>query len=179
VPPAAPIRSTTRLTLADDAATAGLGAALAEALQACTTDILRRGLVIGLSGELGAGKTALVRAMLRRLGVSGAVKSPTFSRLELYSASRLNFYHFDFYRFRNPTEFEEAGFRELFGAGNVCLTEWPERAGAYLPPPDLEIRLEIEDAGGRIALLGAYSEIAERCLESLKASWHRTRGAGG
>jgi tRNA threonylcarbamoyladenosine biosynthesis protein TsaE len=156
-----------------------LGEALADALSALWDTLALNGLHVGLSGDLGAGKTTLVRALLRRLGVSGPVKSPTFTLLEPYVVSRLNFYHFDFYRFRNPTEFEEAGFRELFGAGNVCLTEWPERAGAYLPPPDLEIRLEIEDAGGRIALLGAYSEIAERCLESLKASWHRTRGAAG
>jgi tRNA threonylcarbamoyladenosine biosynthesis protein TsaE len=119
-----------------------------------------------LHGELGTGKTSLIRGMLRRLGVAGAVKSPTYALVELYVLSRLDLYHFDFYRFTDPREFEDAGFPDHFRGKGVCLVEWPERAGELLPPPDLELTLAYSGGGRKIDAC-AYSETGERCLEGL------------
>jgi len=163
--------NSTRFVLADEAATARLGAALGSAIEAMTEAILHSGLVIGLSGELGSGKTALVRAVLRRLGVTGAVKSPTFSLLELYTVSRLNFYHFDFYRFMKPESFSEAGFRDFFSAGSVCALEWPERASQAGFKVDLQIGMQIADSG-RIAQFDALTQLGQGCLQETNRAWH-------
>ena len=144
--------------LDDEAATLALGALLASAL--------RGGLTIYLSGELGAGKTTLVRGLLRGLGYQGRVKSPTFTLLELYNVSRLYLYHFDFYRFEDPREWIDAGLREAFGAGAVCLVEWPEKAAGQLPAADLRIRLEHADRGRRVRLTADTDE-GRQCLEQL------------
>lgn len=96
---------------------------------------------IHLRGELGAGKTALVRAVLRELGVTGKVKSPTYTLVEPYEVSRLTLYHFDFYRLHEPEEWSDAGFRDYFNEYSVCLVEWPEKAGSLLPRADLTITL--------------------------------------
>jgi tRNA threonylcarbamoyladenosine biosynthesis protein TsaE len=161
-----------RFTLADEAATVQLGSALAQAIEVQREAIARHGLVIGLSGELGAGKTALVRAMLRRLGVTGPVRSPTFSLLELYSISRLNFYHFDFYRFLKAEEFASSGFRDFFTPGSICAIEWPERAGEALFAIDLQIRMQVADSG-RIAQFDALSGIGQDCLQEANRAWQK------
>lgn len=163
-----------RFALPDEAATARLGAALAQAIEASAEAIRQGGLVIGLSGELGSGKTALVRAALRRLGVSGAVKSPTFSWLELYSLSRLNFYHFDFYRFSKPEDFGNSGFRDFFGPGSVCAIEWPERAGQAGFTIDLQIGLQVADAG-RIAQFEALTQAGRQCLQETDRAWQTSQ----
>ena len=168
--------SQTTLFLADESATARLGAAFAHAIEHARASIATRGLVIGLSGDLGAGKTSLVRAMLRALGVTGPVKSPTFALLEPYTVSSLDFYHFDFYRFTDPQEFDAAGFRELFGPGAVCAIEWPERAGE-LPTPDLALTLSVEDVGRRVHL-SAHSELGVACLNEAITRWKQTAAAG-
>jgi tRNA threonylcarbamoyladenosine biosynthesis protein TsaE len=155
------------LTLQDETATNALGAALAEALLRPPAAAEADGLVVGLSGDLGAGKTTLVRALLRQAGVTGPVKSPSFALLEPYEVSRLHLYHFDFYRFKNPREFLECGFSELFGPGAVCLVEWPERAGEFLPAADLHVCLRMVDSG-RSVLVGANTESGERCLHRLR-----------
>ena len=103
------------LVLPDSAATSRFGHALGRAVQRHLDDVRAHGLPLTVSGELGAGKTALVRAVLRALGVSGPVKSPTFALLEPYSVSSLDFDHFDFYRFADPSEFGSSGFRDHFG----------------------------------------------------------------
>lgn len=154
--------------LADEAATLALGAALARALAP--------GLTLHLQGDLGAGKTTLVRGMLRALGHQGRVKSPTYTLVEPYTLSKLSLYHFDFYRFGNPEEWQDAGFRELFGGEAVCVVEWPEKAGASLPPPDLVIHLEAAD-GGRKASLSARTEAGEACLQRLATEASETGGA--
>ncbi len=154
------------LTLSDTAATETLGRTLADALLALAADIASRGCTIYLQGELGAGKTTLARALLQRLGVGGPVKSPTYTLLEPYEASRLHLYHFDFYRFKTPAEFMDGGFAEYFGPGGVCLVEWPERAGDYLPPPDLRIVLQDHDPG-RSAMVSAQTEIGAKCRDRL------------
>ncbi len=95
--------------------------------------------VITLPGELGAGKTTLVRGLLRALGWTGPVKSPTYALVEHYRVSSLYFYHFDFYRFDDPDEWETAGFAEYFRRDAVCMVEWPERVERSLPAPDLAV----------------------------------------
>jgi tRNA threonylcarbamoyladenosine biosynthesis protein TsaE len=144
--------------LEDELATLELGARLAAVLQG--------GLKIYLSGDLGAGKTTLVRGLLRALGYRGRVKSPTFTLVELYRLSSLNLYHFDFYRFGDPREWINAGFREEFGGPGVCLVEWPEKAAGQLPPPDVRIRLDHPNAG-RDVWLAADTDEGRRCLEQL------------
>jgi len=142
--------------LLDEAATLALGARMARGL--------RPGMRVYLSGDLGSGKTTLVRGLLRALGHQGRVKSPTFSLVEVYQLSSLYLYHFDFYRFRNAEEWCDAGFRELFGSPGACLVEWPEKAGGWLPPPDLSITLEHVGAGRRARLSGASAQ-GKRCLD--------------
>lgn len=144
-----------------EADTAALGAALAAAL--CP------GLVIYLQGDLGAGKTTLVRALLRALGHRGHVKSPTYTLIEPYVVSRLDLYHFDFYRFTSPDEFIDAGLDEYFAGRGVCLVEWPDKAQPYVPPADLDISLTYAGSG-RHAELGARTEAGRRCLSDLKAA---------
>ena len=125
-------------------------------------------MVIYLRGELGAGKTTLARGVLRALGYTGKVKSPTYTLVELYNLSKLYLYHFDFYRLEDPHGWIDAGFREYFTNESVCLVEWPEKASGSLPPADLEVRLEIEGAG-RIATLIANTDAGRRCLSALSA----------
>ena len=134
--------------LKDEAATLALGAALAAGVAP--------GRVLTLRGELGAGKTTLVRGLLRALGYSGRVKSPSYALVELYRVSSLNLYHFDFYRFANRSEWLDSGFREYFNPDSVCIVEWPERAEGLLAQPDLEVRLELS-GDGRSATLIAHS----------------------
>ena len=146
--------------LPDEAATLAFGAALAQAL--------KPGLVIFLMGDLGAGKTTLTRGVLRALGYGGKVKSPTYTLVELYTVSRLYLYHFDFYRFADPQEWEDAGFREHFNAETVCFVEWPEKAGEFLPIPDLRIRIEAQQ-NGRSLHVHAETEAGKQCLARLNS----------
>ncbi len=144
--------------LPDEAATLQLGARLAS--------VLEPGLRIYLKGNLGAGKTTLVRGILRALGYAGRVKSPTFTLLETYNLSSLYLYHFDLYRFNNPEEWAEAGFDEALGGQAVCIVEWPDKAGRALPPADVTIALE-HAGDGRIAHLFAPTQRGRHCLEPL------------
>ena len=125
-------------------------------------------MVVFLRGDLGAGKTTLVRGLLQALGYGGRVKSPTYTLVEQYEVSGLHLRHFDLYRFQDPHEWEAAGFREEFNGSNVCLIEWPEKAQGLLPQEDIAIMFEILPHG-RNAVLTAYTAIGEKCLESLRA----------
>jgi tRNA threonylcarbamoyladenosine biosynthesis protein TsaE len=98
---------------------------------------------ICLHGDLGAGKTTLVRHLLQALGVTGRIKSPTSADVEPYDWPELNIWHFDFYRFADPREWEDAGFRDIFASPGLKLSEWPEKAGAQLPVPDLDIYMAV------------------------------------
>ena len=153
-----------QLALADEKATLALGAVIAHALAQSDS-----GALIYLSGDLGAGKTTLCRGILRGLGFLGRVKSPTYTLVELYVVSRLNLYHFDFYRFGEPEEWQEAGFRDLFHETNICLVEWPEKAGELLPPPDLSITLKSGSIDGREANIEAKSLRGQRMLSALES----------
>ena len=144
--------------LPDEDATLAFGTALSAALEP--------GMVVHLSGDLGAGKTTLARGVLRGLGYRGKVHSPTFTLVEAYEFSRLYLYHFDFYRFGDPSELDDAGFREYFNPQSVCLVEWPEKAPG-LPPPDLDVALHVE-GGGRTVAIHALSEVGKRCLTCLQ-----------
>lgn len=141
--------------LTNEAATLSLGEQLAATL--------RPGLTLFLYGQLGAGKTTLARGILRGLGYHGKVKSPTYNLVEIYKISKLYLYHFDFYRFNDPMEWEEAGFREYFNQDSVCLIEWPEKAGEFLHTADLKIWIRYSETG-RIAEIKAETEAGERCL---------------
>jgi len=164
------------IELPDEAATAALGAALARALLAIDAAVLAQGFTVHLDGDLGAGKTTLVRGLLRELGVSGAVKSPSYTLLEPYKLSRLNLYHFDFYRFKNSQEFADVGFSEYFGPGAVCVAEWPGKAGEFLPGADLRIALRALNTG-RHAAVEANTEIGTACRTRLE-SFLREAAAG-
>jgi tRNA threonylcarbamoyladenosine biosynthesis protein TsaE len=149
------------LKLPDAAATLRLGEALAAGIAP--------GTVLFISGDLGAGKTTLVRGLLRGLGYAGRAKSPTYALVEPYTFSSIDLYHFDFYRFKDRSEWLNSGFREYFNPGSVCVVEWPEKAGDLLSPPDLQIRLEF-DGEARRARLEARSKAGEAWLSSLRSS---------
>jgi tRNA threonylcarbamoyladenosine biosynthesis protein TsaE len=103
--------------------------------------------LVTLEGELGAGKTTLVRGILRGLGFTGHVKSPTYTLVEPYDVSGIQVYHLDFYRIEDPRELEFIGLDELLAERAIKLIEWPERAAGRLPEADLVIRIRRQDAG--------------------------------
>jgi len=112
-------------------------------LGARLADLLRGEGVLHISGDLGAGKTTLCRGMLRAMGYSGAVKSPTFTLVEPYQFPESEVYHFDLYRLGDPGELEYIGIDEYFGDNKLCLIEWPEKAIGHLPQHDLEIAIDV------------------------------------
>ena len=116
---------------------------------------------IELQGPLGAGKTTFVRHLLRALGVTGRIKSPTYAVVEPHQSPLLPglvISHFDFYRFEDPREWEDAGFREVFAAPGLKLAEWPEKAAAVLPPADLRLDIEPLDDGSRLVTVRVHTE---------------------
>src|SRR5450759_4067454 len=147
-----------KLFLVNESSTDALGVHIAP--------LLASGMVIFLSGHLGAGKSSLARAMLRALGYQGKVKSPTYTLVELYTISRLDLYHFDFYRFHDPKEWRDAGFNECFNDASVCLVEWPEKAAGLLPDADLDIVFNFA-GDGRDVSVGAGTESGKACLNRL------------
>ena len=119
-----------------------------------------RNAFIELHGELGAGKTTLVRHLLRALGVQGRIKSPTYAVVEPYwldDPQPLGIWHFDFYRFSDPREWEDAGFRDIFAGQGLKLAEWPEKAAGVLPVADLRVEIEVLEDGSRKVLLTAQT----------------------
>jgi tRNA threonylcarbamoyladenosine biosynthesis protein TsaE len=147
--------------LAEAGDTARLGSRLAPAIEP--------GMRLYFRGELGSGKSTLIRGLLRGLGVETRIKSPTYTLVELYVVSRLNLYHFDFYRLLDANEFIEAGLADYFEGDGVCLVEWPERAGVLLPRPDLDFTLDYRDAGREVRAC-AFSAAGERCLARCRAT---------
>ena len=139
-------------TWPDEAATQQFAQTLAQRLRAQGLDGC-----IFLSGDLGAGKTTWVRHLLRALGVHGRIKSPTYAVVEPYHVSAGDLWHFDFYRFSDPQEWEDAGFRDLFASPGLKLCEWPDRVQALLPRPDLEVHLVALDDTRRQVRLSAHT----------------------
>lgn len=153
------------------------------ALAAQVAPHLGPGFVLFLSGDLGAGKTAFTRGVLRALGHTGRVRSPTFTLAESYNLSNFELYHFDFYRFSSDEEWRDAGFDDHVGGAAATIIEWPELGGAHLPPPDLRLRLAPADPGNpddgrRVATLDARTERGARCLSAILAAARSGRIAG-
>ena len=151
-----------------------------------------RNATLTLHGDLGAGKTTFVRHLLRALGVAGRIKSPTYAVVEPHRApgrlggttntadtaatastseaactAPLDIWHFDFYRFDDPREWEDAGFRDLFASPGLKLVEWPDKAGDTLPTPDLSLHLHTQDDDSRQVSLSAHTPTGQQCLEGL------------
>lgn len=151
------------LTLEDEQATLYLGERLARLQDDLGLDLF----TVYLDGDLGMGKTTLVRGLLRSLGHEGAVKSPTYTLVEHYALSALDVYHFDIYRLADAEELEYMGIRDFFepsaGRRALVLVEWPERGDGVLPQPDLVLQLSVDGAGRSVKLSAKAS-----CAEPLK-----------
>lgn len=144
--------------LKDESQTLSLGAYLAPKMTP--------GLVIGLQGDIGMGKTCLVRAILRSLGVQSAIKSPTFNLVETYFSMDGLYHHFDLYRLASPYELEELGFRDYLNADSICFIEWPEKAPFITPFMDFMIEFSLQLPGRKIcmhAISVKGQEIIEQC----------------
>jgi tRNA threonylcarbamoyladenosine biosynthesis protein TsaE len=144
--------------LPDEQATQALGADLGAALPPQA--------VVFLHGDLGAGKTTLVRALLRALGYEGAVRSPTYTLVEPYQLSGRAVYHLDLYRLADPEELEFLGLRDMLAEPCLMLIEWPQRGTGMLPAPDLHVRLVAAGAGRHVEVEAA-SAAGEAALECL------------
>lgn len=129
-----------------------------------------RNAFIALHGDLGAGKTTLVRHLLRAMGVSGRIKSPTYAVVEPYTLPDQAVWHFDFYRFNDPQEWEDAGFRDIFASSGLKLVEWPDKAAGCLSTPDLTLQLLVTGECIRQVTFNAYSEIGRQLLLAVRGA---------
>lgn len=151
--------------LPDAEATEALGAALARTLPGASTRLTS----LHLEGDLGAGKTTCVRSLLRTLGVTGLIRSPTFTLVETYQLAGLTCVHVDLYRLNGPEEVEELGLRDYLDAGCLLLVEWPSRGATALPPPDMDLALSFAaPVDGRGARLHASTPLGESWLGNLR-----------
>ncbi len=151
--------SVSKLFLPDEQATYNVAKVLGAAMQANTC--------INLRGQLGSGKTTLARGILRALGHSGAVKSPTYTLVESYEFAQFTVFHFDLYRLSDPEELELLGIRDYFDQQSVCLIEWPERGAAILPPADLILALQVAEKS-RYLVYHSASEKGDRLATALR-----------
>jgi tRNA threonylcarbamoyladenosine biosynthesis protein TsaE len=133
--------------LARPSDTEQLGARLAAALRAHAGPASPIAAGIHLVGQLGAGKTTLVRGLAGALGIEGPIKSPTYTLVEPYTRDDVTLYHFDLYRLGNGEELEYLGARDAFAEAALCVIEWPERGQGWLPEPDLLVRLSVSGTG--------------------------------
>jgi len=155
--------------LPDEAATTAAGAALAGSLP----DVTQRSLLLGLSGELGSGKTTLARGLLRALGVTGTIRSPTFTLVEPYETACAAVHHLDLYRLGSGVqELDALGYRDLRALPGLVIVEWPERAGDGLGPRDLQITLE-HLAHGRRMRIQAATPAGREWLDALSRTARR------
>jgi len=146
------------LLLATEQETINLGAELARHIS--------NPMILTFKGQIGAGKTTLIRALLKALGVSGSIKSPTFSIVEEYLVSQFKICHFDLYRIAHPEELDYIGFRDYFTSDSICLIEWPELAGDTLPQVDLCFELKLQHNGRSVSVVAETSR-GERLIIDL------------
>jgi tRNA threonylcarbamoyladenosine biosynthesis protein TsaE len=152
--------TTLQVKTASEAETEALGRRLAPLLaEVC---------LVYVRGPLGAGKTTLVRGLLRGLGYEGPVKSPTFSLLEPYEIGEVRLCHFDLYRITDPQELEYLALRDYIGSEYLCVIEWPERAGPLLPPPDLDVMIRPSNNEGRELRMQASTPAGAAVLRALR-----------
>lgn len=152
-------------TWPNEAGCADLAARVADA---CAPTLKSGGsLVLELRGTLGAGKTTFTRHLLHSLGVVGRIKSPSYAVVEPHQAGDVAIHHFDFYRFNDPQEWEDAGLRDLFGAPGLKLVEWPEQAGGLLPCPDLRLFIDVSGDTSRAIRLEACTPLGQAMLADL------------
>lgn len=154
----------------NEAATQAFAAHLAQGLQNWPGG---RDARIELRGNLGAGKTTFVRHLLRAAGVMGRIKSPTYAVVEPHQANADGtadkawpIWHFDFYRFNDPQEWEDAGFRDIFAGPGLKLMEWPDKVAGQLPPPDWVIALDAIDEDQRLVRISAGTERGQQWLQA-------------
>ncbi|WP_196139678.1 tRNA (adenosine(37)-N6)-threonylcarbamoyltransferase complex ATPase subunit type 1 TsaE [Aliikangiella sp. G2MR2-5] len=147
--------------LPDEAATLNIGTILSENLPPKA--------LIFLNGNLGAGKTTLVRGILRASGHQGSTKSPTYTLVEPYEVEDRKFYHFDLYRLADPEELEYIGIRDYLDESAICLVEWPDKGEGLLPEPDLTINLDYEGEARNITLVAGDCLWAKALLKLLQA----------
>lgn len=129
---------------------------------------LAPGQVMFFRGELGAGKTTLIRGVLRGLGVTAAVKSPTYTLVEPYRLNGLEVFHFDLHRLKDPEELEFMGLRDYLGGKGVCLIEWPERGAGYLPPPDAEAQITLAPSTQALERRVQFTAHTDKGMELLR-----------
>ena len=152
--------------LRDEAATQGLATALAASFKA----LAKRDAIIELHGNLGAGKTTFTRYLLKALGVQGRIKSPTYAVVEPHQGlDGLDISHFDFYRFNDPREWEDAGLRDLYASPGLKIAEWPEQAAGLLPQADLQIELKALEDERREMNIKALTKTGEALLQGLES----------
>jgi tRNA threonylcarbamoyladenosine biosynthesis protein TsaE len=149
----------------DESATAGFAQQLAASL---VQQQIGLNACITLDGELGAGKTTFVRHLLQALGVTGRVKSPTYAVVEPYEVDTGHIWHFDFYRFNDPQEWEDAGFRDIFASVGLKLCEWPTHAQGMLPTPDIAVRISVDDQDQRQVTLESLNKSGAALLSRLE-----------
>jgi tRNA threonylcarbamoyladenosine biosynthesis protein TsaE len=157
-----PILESRRLLWPDEAACAASAAALARRHGGTAL----RDATLELDGPLGAGKTTFVRHLLHAIGIEGRVKSPTYAVVEPYELGDLRVAHFDFYRFDDPQEWEDAGLRDLFGAPGLKLVEWAEKAQPLLPVPDLRVTITPHDGTIRAVRFDAMTPKGLQLLDN-------------
>jgi tRNA threonylcarbamoyladenosine biosynthesis protein TsaE len=124
-------------------------------------------LLMLLNGDLGAGKTTISRGLLQGLGHQGAVKSPTYTLVEPYELDIGVVYHFDLYRLIDSEELEHIGFSDYLSEAKLCIIEWPENGGSYIPQPDISIDISVYQSGRRLTLNSA-TESGNRCINLLQ-----------
>lgn len=132
-------------------------------------------MLIELRGTLGAGKTTFTRHLLQALGVQGRIKSPSYAVVEPHEAQGMALWHFDFYRFADPREWEDAGFRDIFSGPGLKLVEWPDKAAGLLPDADLKLDLDIDEQDVRHVAWRAGTAQGLGYLAALRAHEAQTR----
>lgn len=155
--------TTTTFELIDESATVNMGTTIANIIK----NDIKKGLVVYLNGDLGAGKTTLTRGFVQAMGHKGNVKSPTYTLVEPYELDEWNVYHFDLYRLGDPEELEFMGIRDYFNETSCCFVEWPEKGEGVLAKPDLIVNMEYVGTQRKITF-DAKTTVAEQLIAKIK-----------